>query len=240
MAGVCSEFFTKGDKKWLEMRKGFITATDSPSLFGLNQYSSPQKVLDSKLNPSFVDNVFTRMGKILEPAVAEATQMALNKPVSLYGDGANLIYYDKDLMLSATPDAYVGESEGTASHVLELKSTSPNKLRGWKSSPPLHYICQLAVQCILLNNNKGMLSILSPQYPTMPIVIFELTLTDAVKELIINEVKRFWSCSSVETGETKFRVSSAKKGLLTMEFLDNLTLIYEEGLDEIVFDSIKW
>lgn len=233
MKGIQSEVFSKGDPRWLEIRKSFITATDMGSLFGLRKYSSPSKILEQKANPTFVDNEYTRMGRILEPAVVPATEEALNINVERFGDKGNLIYYDYSQRISATPDAYEEGPNGEVLTVIELKTTSPNKLSLWKVDPPLDYLIQLATQCMLLKQDHGMLSILGVLYPTMPVVIFKFTGNEDIYSRLRSEVLRFWD--AVESNKS-YRVDSAMKKEMTSLLLDNTSILYTCGLPYLTID----
>lgn len=199
--------FKKGDPEWLKLRSRFVTGTDLPALFGFNEYSNPTKLWKSKLNADPIpegismnehvtanSSIFTRMGKILEPAVMNLAIEVLGKEVRSFGDHrGDLMYYSQELRMSATPDAFIGKSIEWIDSLVELKSTSLKKLMEWQRNPPLHYLTQLATQCFLLNVSNGYLVIMHPRYPDLPSLIFynELDI-DRLGEIFKTEVGRFW------------------------------------------------
>ncbi len=239
---VNNKLFFRGDPEWKARRRQFITATDMASLFGLNKYSSPAKVLDSKFNPTFSDNAFTRMGRILEPAVGEAVLDSINTEVKFFAERAgNRIYYDESTRIAATPDGYIGESIEKIDKIVELKSTSHSNIKKWYKDPPLHYLTQLATQCYLIGVGSGLLAILSPVYPTLPVLILELSLTQSMVDLMISEVKRFWD-SVNDSGKTTFRVSTVSKRSMTEQLISNVKIVFDHEVQDPPpeFTSINW
>jgi hypothetical protein len=188
---VQSKIFTKGDPEWLATRSRFITATEIAGLFALNPYSSPKKIYDNKIESSFQDNVYTRMGRILEPAVLNFARIELDVIADLFADLGDRIYFDETTKMSATPDAFIGESLDKAEALLELKTTSLEKARGWVESPPLHYLSQLAAQSALTGIHEGYLVVMVPRYPDLPGLIFKTQYEPEIGQLMAEEVSRF-------------------------------------------------
>ena len=180
-----SQIFQKGDPAWHELRAKFITGTEIAGLFGLNPYSSPAKLYANKVNPAFQDNVYTRMGRILEPAVLNFAVDILKVDARLYAEGGDRVYYDESLGLSATPDARTDDA------LLELKTTSSKNVRKWLEEPPLHYLAQLAAQSCLTGIDKGYLVIMGVEYPQLPGLILENDYMPEIGALMALEIKRF-------------------------------------------------
>lgn len=188
---VQSKVFIKGDPEWLATRSRFITATEIAGLFALNPYSSPKKIYDNKIESTFQDNVYTRMGRILEPAVLNFARVELDVEAGLFADLGDRIYFDENTKMSATPDAFVGRSLQQAEALLELKTTSLEKARGWIEAPPLHYLSQLAAQSALTGIHEGYLVVMVPRYPDLPGLIFKTQYEPEIGQLMEEEVSRF-------------------------------------------------
>lgn len=220
--------FTKGSKDWLEFRSKNITGTELPTLFGLNQYSNPSKVYENKIHPTFIDNEFTRMGQILEPAVAKLTEHVLQIPVHQFSNGrADMVIFNKDLRLSATPDAFTG-TEDYVQELVELKSTSIEKLNKWDDSPPLHYLLQLATQLYLADLEYGYLTIMVPRYPDLPSIIYKFRLdADLFVKLVKPEIDRFWDTFEVRK-KLRFPINKKAAGELVDMLLINTTKIHTD------------
>ena len=198
--------FKKGDPQWLELRKKFITGTEMAGLFGFNKYLSPAKILREKECSTFKDNVFTRMGKILEPAVLNFASEQLKADLHLAGSGSdNVMIYNEEMRISATPDAYHKKLEaGVGVYLLELKTTSLKNLVEWEVNPPVHYLLQLAVQGVLLNIKLGYLVIMHPRYPDLPGIIFKLDIDiPKIRTILTNEVVRFWASEGFKVDKQK-------------------------------------
>ena len=218
--------FTKGSKDWHTFRSRNITGTELPTLFGLNKYSNPSKVYENKIHPTFIDNDFTRMGQILEPAVAKLAENILKVPVHQFSGGkVDMVLFDTDLRLSATPDAFIG-TEDSIEQLVELKSTSIEKLHAWDDSPPLHYLLQLAAQLYLAKVDYGYLTIMVPRYPDLPSIIYKLKLDRYLfKTLVQPEIERFWDTFEVR-GKLRFPINKKAASELIDMLLSNTVKIH--------------
>ncbi len=205
--------FDKSDGSWLDLRKKFITGTELSCIFGLNKYMNVRQMMERKIVPQFVENVYTIMGKILEPAVLNSYGALMETDnIALFSDSGkqNIIYFDEDIKLSATPDAFVGSSIDNILFPVELKSTSPLNISKWRQpeSFPFNYFLQLYAQCILLERDKGHLSGMAPVYPNLPAITIELNMVSDIRDLIISELYRFWEDWD---NQEDFTVSSSAK-----------------------------
>lgn len=186
-----SKVFIKGDPEWQELRSRFITATEISGLFALNPYTSPAKIYANKINPTFSDNVYTRMGRILEPAVLNLASDILGVRTHLYSTNGDKVFYSEHYGLSATPDAFIADKLDKAGALLELKTTSLDNARKWSVEPPLHYLAQLALQSLLTDVHTGYLVIMHPRYPDLPSLILKTEYIQEIGELMISEAARF-------------------------------------------------
>lgn len=220
--------FEKGSQDWLTFRRQFVTATELASLFGLNEYTSASKVYDHKINPQFTENVFTKMGQVLEPAVAKMSEFILKEKVNQFSAGTvDAVLFDDQLKLSATPDAFIG-TENEIKHLVELKSTSFDKLSKFDMSPPLHYLLQLATQLYLANVESGYLVIMSVRYPDLPSLAFKLSLDrELFKTLVEPEIVRFWDTFEVKK-KMRFVVNKKAASELVDMLLYNIQKIYTD------------
>lgn len=138
---------------WLKARTQVITATEASTLFSINPYQSANKMFQRKTYPELLDNVYIRLGKILEPAVINAVNMVLK---TTFKEEKGIIFYRlKDTPIGATPDA-LGRTT-----ILECKSTSLKKFHeDWDLYPPLYYLLQVHVQLLCTGRKYGYLAAL--------------------------------------------------------------------------------
>lgn len=199
----------KGDKEWLKARQQVITATEAPTLLGLNPFSSPAKMWAEKTEKTFVGNSYTQIGQWLEPVVVTITNSLLRTDFQIIENEIGKIFYQHDsARLGATPDA-IGTNE-----FLECKTTKPLNYLKYKYCPPIYYLVQLQVQLICAQFDTGYLAIMSTDLSQaddvlrLPITIFKVTRQPRLEELLIQEVNRFWDCRK---REVQFRVASKVK-----------------------------
>lgn len=230
--------FKKGDPGWKEKRLQFLTATDMSALFGFNQYSSPAKMWENKLKPSFTDNDYTRMGRIMEPAIANSVEEVMKVDVSFFAPNKhNTIYYSETVNIAATPDAFIQNEVGGISAILELKSTGLTKLRNWVDNPPLGYLVQLATQCYLIGVDTGYLAIMAVEYPTLPMAIFKFEGSPECYSLIEKEVARFRE--NALSGKS-LRLNSSVHKEMARVLNKSTTLFITHGIEKIEFKTINW
>lgn len=199
----------KGDKEWLKARQQVITATEAPTLLGLNPFSSPAKMWAEKTEKTFVGNSYTQIGQWLEPVVVTITNSLLRTDFQIIENEIGKIFYQHDsARLGATPDA-IGTNE-----FLECKTTKPLNYLKYKYCPPIYYLVQLQVQLICAQFDTGYLAIMSTDLSQaddvlrLPITIFKVARQPRLEELLIQEVNRFWDCRK---REVQFRVASKVK-----------------------------
>jgi hypothetical protein len=236
--------FEKGDPAWLELRSKFITATEVASLFALNSYSSPTKMYEEKICSTFQDNEYTRMGRMMEPAVFNFAAEIIGRSVHPFASNGNTVYFDNETHVSATPDAYVSSgmfNSPDAIALLEAKATSRKSATKWVTEPPLHYLMQLATQSYLVGMDIGYLAILVPEYPLMPGLIFKTTYMPEIGVLIEEEVARFrkhffWDLPKDKPVKS-YRCDTAKCKLMRQLLIKNLTIVHDDfTVEEVMLD----
>lgn len=197
MMGTKIEFTNR--LEWLEARTKFITATEISCLFSMNPYASWRKMFDRKRHPELIDNVYMKLGKILEPAVVKAVELELGLCFK-HEEGVELFYKHEELPLSSTPDA-LGERT-----LLECKSTSPKRYEeDWEDVPPLYYLLQVCVQLMTVDKELGYLAAvptdLTPEHfhDTLKLKVFMVKRKEDVENLIAETVIRGYEAYVNET-----------------------------------------
>ena len=185
------------------IRRGSITATEMATLFGLNPYSSPKKMLEQKLNPQPIMNNHVRRGKLMEPAVLEAILLDTGMETRRHNGGTLRL---DEHRISATPDAY--DMEG---NVVEAKSISQHSFEKWYTVIPTNYHIQVHVQMLVTGATKGYIAALEAGHPSeceFRLAFWEVTRDSTIEDLMKSEVRRFWE--AVDSGNL-FRVNSLMK-----------------------------
>lgn len=149
-----------GSVEWLELRQKYITATEMSSLLGVNPYQTGAKMLEEKEDlPEFVENVHTRRGKILEPAVMKLARSEWKiDAVRWAPEKAEEVLVDEELKISCTPDGRYSTPKGDVP--VELKTVLLSSyLNKWlkDESFPGHYLVQLYMQIWLADAPEGYL-----------------------------------------------------------------------------------
>ena len=181
-----------------------ITATEMSTLFGLNQYSSPSKLLAQKLNPIEITTNHVRRGKLKEPSVLEAFLIDANMETDRHmGPSLEM----PDVRIAATPDAYV---KGTTD-VVECKSIISRNFHKWYDAVPLNYHVQVMVQMLVMDSKEGYIGALEegdPDECLYRFTVWKMTRDAEFEQMMRDEATRFWA----ETIEGKtFRVNSKMK-----------------------------
>ncbi len=200
-------------------RRFNITATEVATLFGLNKYESPQKLIDKKRNPVQIDNNHVRRGKLKEPSVLEAFFLDMHMKTTRHKGGTICL---PDHRIAATPDAYVRDTN----NVVECKSVTTRNFDAWYDRCPTHYHLQVLQQMLLCNSEEGYIGALEEGDPyecEYRFVVWKMTRDARVEELIKQEVHRFWELTD---RDVLFRVSSPKKKEMLELLETNAKLIY--------------
>lgn len=208
----------KSEEQWLKLRCSCLTASDIGVLLGLNPYKTMTDVEESKQSWEPFDNEYMELGRFLEPRIVDEVNWAVNDNFQLFGD--NSFYHSPELKLGATPDASNQQT------LLECKSTSPKNFLRWQHFPPYYYLAQLYTQMICCDYQEGYLAIRTTDMSIndqQKLIIFRLTRTEELDNILLDEVKRYWQ---FKKDEKTFRINR-KQSLNTMVlFLINLERIF--------------
>ncbi len=114
----------ENEAQWLEKRKGYLTSTQIPCLFGLEMDYAPTAfelfhITRGNIEVLFKENNFTRFGKAVEPAIC--TMINLEHP-SWIIEEYPFFAYDDDGKIGSSFDRFV-RIDGKK-YLLELKSIS--------------------------------------------------------------------------------------------------------------------
>lgn len=185
------------------IRRSNVTATDMATLFGLNKYSSPAKMLENKLNPVQVANNHVRRGKLFEPAVIEAFLLDANIVATRHEGGTLQL---PGYPISATPDAYYGDDA-----VVEAKSIMSHSFERWYEEIPTHYHVQVLTQMLVTGRSVGYIGALEagdPRECEYRFIAWKIERSERMEELMKQEAVRFWEKVKVDE---LFRVDSKIK-----------------------------
>lgn len=181
----------QGLAAWKFERQSLVTATDIGDILGLNPFRTIEQFIHEKKYGVFNGNAYTEAGQDLEPAVLNRFKR-IQKLDNVHTFDGNMLVTCPNYLLSATPDAYVGNSIETLTHAVELKATSLKSLKNWQKYKPYKYFAQLAQQSLLLGCEEGFLAGMSPElYPDLPMRIFYYTRSKELEEIIIDQAALF-------------------------------------------------
>ena len=137
-----------------------ITGTRFASILGLNAWSTPFKAwceITRTYEEKFVDTIYTRAGKVIEPKQAEYMKTAyamynLKSPTDIFGEN----YFQKTYgdFFRDTPtlggmwDYLLYDENGKPTTVLEMKTT--RRSEDWVNDVPEYYALQAALYAYLL------------------------------------------------------------------------------------------
>lgn len=129
------ECILPGDRAdWLDLRRGFITASIAGALLNCHSYTTAYRVWALKtgrLEESTEENEAMRRGRLLEPV---AVQMLREERPSWTVDyrADNAFYFDRSLRLGATPDAFAYRPDKDGRGIVQFKTSSEEAFRsGW-------------------------------------------------------------------------------------------------------------
>ena len=199
------------EKDWLELRDKVITATEGASILGLNKWQSAMQMWRNKTESTFTGNAYTRIGQLLEPVVVEVVNEITGHEFELYEHAykGKVFFHDTEIGIGATPDAVEKDTV-----LLECKTTKPFNYLKYRGIPPEQYIMQLQIQMYCTGINTGYLAIMSTDLTQhteeldWPIAIYKVDKCEALIEMYLRELDRFWKCVR---GNTAYRVNSKSK-----------------------------
>ncbi len=185
--------FTARSAEWLEFRKNYITATEAPSLMGLNDYLSLNQLVRQKKtdNLDSIDNAHMRDGRAAEGAAVILLEEMGWDVSSMAPKGQVLVYTDPKELFSATPDFYKLQGDVVES-VIEIKKTTEHGfVKNWiGSTPPLRYLTQVQLQMFTSEFKKAYLCCVMFA-DDMPISIYQIEPNQEFIELVTEEAERF-------------------------------------------------
>lgn len=171
--------------EWLKLRATGITASDVPTVLGLNPWKTRYALWQEKrkgLEGIFenFDNEAMFWGRKLEAPVAEAVaerlKVELTAPDSLYGHDS--------LPLLATPDRLIDD------HIpLEIKTTSDRYRDQWENGLADYAHCQLATQMLVLDAPIGYAAAL---VGGQKLFVHKIERDAVLDEQIKGSVQEFW------------------------------------------------
>lgn len=149
------EMILPGDRAdWLELRKGFITASVAGALLACHPYTTAYQVWALKtgrLDESTEETDAMRRGRLLEPV---AVQMLREERPTWTIDyrADNAFFADRALRLGATPDAFAYRPDMDGRGIIQFKTSSEEAYRsGWidPESGEVEVPLWIAVQAIV-------------------------------------------------------------------------------------------
>lgn len=247
------QMFEAGSLQWLEARTKNITATEVSSLFGLNKYKSPRRLLQDKLHPEPVWSPFIRRGRILEPSVLKAVKEDLGWRVSpfltvapirdafntIINSGLELTDHDVRRILSKADDNIYFYSCGTV-----RLSATPDSVRldsdfevdaliELKSATEVRlddWDVQVPFNYLLQVHVQMLCTGVDKAYVAglgafdpFPLIVYEVIWNDRIIQLIVTEVHRWWEC--YELGKD-FVVNNRNKLEMIKLLTNNVRRIY--------------
>lgn len=214
-----------------QTRLANITATNMATLFGLNPYETPGKLLEKKLNPEILTSVHLRRGVLREPSVMEAFRVDLNWHIERH-DGGTLKL--EGYPIAATPDGYRGPRR---EEIVEAKSVMARNFDKWYDAPPHYYVMQVFTQLLVTGRQKGYIGALEegdPENSLFRFIVWEIDRHEEAEILMKEESIRFWKC--VEDG-TNFRVKSALKARM-LEIISNSISLHFKSHEKKVEEEL--
>jgi predicted phage-related endonuclease len=195
----------KTEADWLAIRKDYITASEAAVLVGADPYSSPKAIKEPS---TFTGNAFTLVGQLLEPVVANLTNIVLGTKFVLYEQESNVKEFYTNGHFGATPDAHQDRKI-----LLECKTTRPKTFIKYGSVLPSKYMIQNIIQQMCVDGlevDYGYISVMSTDLTqhtsevNWPISVFKIWKDKTLCDILQEEAERF------KTKPT-FRVNSKVK-----------------------------
>jgi predicted phage-related endonuclease len=185
--------------EWLEWRKPFVGASETPALFNVHPYLSALKLYLAKSGVEFdtAENKVMRRGRLMEPAVGlavadERPQWTIEK--------AREFFCDEGLGLACTPDFWItGDPRGRG--VLQAKTVEPGTwVRQWEEGArvPFWIVLQCLTECLLTDSAFGAIAALKVDAFDLAVTVHEIERNVGAEKRILDAVKQFWR--DVETG----------------------------------------
>lgn len=174
--------------RWLELRKGKVTASNVAVICGLSPYKSPLQLWaewTGKISDDFKGNKATQLGITLEPLVAqwfaERTGCKIRRANALYQDA------EHDWLV-ASPDYLFDNNDP-----LEVKTGNPRTAHRWQEgSAPLEYVLQVQIQMRVLRRPTGVLTAYLGDFDYMPDV--SIKYDQGLWDMVQQKAEKFLEC----------------------------------------------
>lgn len=178
---------SKHRDQWLELRAGGITASEVPTVLGLNPYQSRFGLWQQKLKArqgifEDVDNEAMFWGRQLEEPIAQALQE--RHGMDLYAPDA--LFAHDELPLLATPDRL----DRVSAVPVEIKTTSERHREQWETGLADSAHCQLATQMLVLDAPTGFAAAL---VGGQRLFLHQIERDPILDQQIAQAVKDFWA-----------------------------------------------
>ena len=137
----------KSREEWLEARKGYITASNVPTLVGENPYQSPLSLYAEMTGalPPKEENEAMKFGRKLQPVIRDAYCEETKRTVEDLGE-YTLLVSERFPWLAATLDYKILPQNGKPEGALEAKSTGFLHKADWEGRPPVRHVIQNQAQ----------------------------------------------------------------------------------------------
>lgn len=167
------------EKEWLEARYNVLTASDMPSILGVQSFKSASQVATSKItrqeSRETKDNLLLEWGRIMEDIVMRKFELHSNTKVVAHK--YSLTYYDNNPLIAASLDGISEDGD----FVVECKSPSGFGSRSYSElDAPKRNFIQTQVQMMCAGVDKGYIAAY-----VNPNVVTEESIT-ALKTLILD------------------------------------------------------
>jgi len=144
---------------WLELHRmpSIITASQIPTILGLNSYCSPFTLYQYLVGniPWPDDSLAMRLGHMLEPVLDRLYQEATGRVTEDPGE-YTMFRHPEHAWLFCTPDRLTWEANRSGD--LQLKTTGEFNARRWKDGPPLEAQVQTQFEMAILGLEWGSLA----------------------------------------------------------------------------------
>lgn len=184
---------SKHREQWLELRANGITASEVPTVLGLNPWKSRYSLWQDKIKAregifEDIDNEAMFWGRQLEEPIAQALQerhgMDLYAPDALFGHD--------DLPLLATPDRL----DRVSAFPVEIKTTSERHREQWESGLADNAHAQLATQMLVLDAPTGFAAAL---VGGQKLFLHQIERDAVLDQQIAQAVVEFWQLVETKT-----------------------------------------
>jgi putative phage-type endonuclease len=182
---------------WLKMRETGLGASDVSTIFGVNPWESSYTLFMKKRGelPATADNMKMKMGRMLEPIVAELFAEETGRKV-WRGLGNSLLRSNAYPWLLATPDFEQRDPAANDDGLLECKTTGSENASDWEHSVPLYYEIQVQQQLLVAGRKYSSLACL---IGGQSFKFQHLGRHEAFQRTLIQKTKAFWD--QVQSGE---------------------------------------